>query len=399
MAPARALIAAFVLTFSVNALGAVVDIPARQGTVRVLYESPVAPTAVLAVIAGNDGTFGIRDDGSMPTRTAECSPFARNRADFIARGYAVLLVDRASDGVIYDPHDIAAAIAYARRQANVPVWITGGSNSTQVTWDMAVGLPPIDPVGMVFFSPQAVDTHDATAYGRPTLVVTHRDDLSADARPLLLRIGDSPDVQGVTLAGGSAGGCRYHLFQGLDAQFIGAVTEFTSRYTSTLAARHAASTAEAVEYYHAGLDHYFITHLSAEMAALDAGDTIKGWMRTGQSFRVAAMASATTSPVCRFYIPPQLGNSHFYGRGVEECGETASKNPAFVQEDGQFFHLWLPAAGECPLGTVPVYRVFSNRADANHRYATRLETRDAMVAAGWVAEGDGPDRVVMCASW
>lgn len=398
MAPSRMLVVALVLTLSCHALAAVVDVPSRQGSVRVLYESPAAPSALLAVIAGNDGTFGIRDDGSMPTRTAECSPFARNRADFIARGYAVLLVDRASDGVVYDPHDIAAAIAYARRQASVPVWITGGSNSTQVNWDMAVGLPAIDPIGMVFFSPQAVDTHDATAYARPTLVVTHRDDLSADARPLLLQIGDRPDVQSVTLAGGSAGGCRHHLFQGLDAQFIDAVTDFASRYTPTLAAAYAASTAEAVEYYHGELDHYFITHRSAEIATLDAGATIKGWIRTGHSFRVAATPSATTSPVCRFYIPPQFGNSHFYGRGVDECGETASKNPAFVQEDSQFFHLSLPTAGECPLGTVPVYRVFSNRADANHRYTTRLELRDAMVAAGWIAEGDGPDLVVMCAS-
>jgi hypothetical protein len=46
---------------------------------------------------------------------------------------------------------------------------------------------------------------------------------------------------------------------------------------------------------------------------------------------------------------------------------------------------------------VPVYRVFSNRADANHRYTTSRATRDLMVTKGWVAEGDGPDIVVMCA--
>jgi hypothetical protein len=46
---------------------------------------------------------------------------------------------------------------------------------------------------------------------------------------------------------------------------------------------------------------------------------------------------------------------------------------------------------------VPVYRVYSNRADANHRYTTERAVRDAMVAKGWLAEGDGPDTVVMCA--
>ena len=45
---------------------------------------------------------------------------------------------------------------------------------------------------------------------------------------------------------------------------------------------------------------------------------------------------------------------------------------------------------------VPVYRVFSNRPDANHRYMTDAALRDQMVSRGWLAEGDGPDRVVMC---
>ena len=50
-----------------------------------------------------------------------------------------------------------------------------------------------------------------------------------------------------------------------------------------------------------------------------------------------------------------------------------------------------------PAGTAPVDRVFSNRADANHRYMTDRALRDQMVASGWLAEGDGPDLVVMCA--
>ena len=35
--------------------------------------------------------------------------------------------------------------------------------------------------------------------------------------------------------------------------------------------------------------------------------------------------------------------------------------------------------------------------DANHRYMTDRTVRDQMVAKGWLAEGDGPDLVVMCA--
>jgi hypothetical protein len=43
-----------------------------------------------------------------------------------------------------------------------------------------------------------------------------------------------------------------------------------------------------------------------------------------------------------------------------------------------------------------VYRVWNNRADTNHRYTTDRAARDAMVAAGWIAEGYGNDAVIMC---
>ena len=51
----------------------------------------------------------------------------------------------------------------------------------------------------------------------------------------------------------------------------------------------------------------------------------------------------------------------------------------------------------CPRDTNLVYRVFSNRPDANHRYMISNAIRSQMVAQGWLAEGDGPDLVVMCA--
>ena len=60
-------------------------------------------------------------------------------------------------------------------------------------------------------------------------------------------------------------------------------------------------------------------------------------------------------------------------------------------------NMLLPVNGSCPTAAVPIYRVFSNRADANHRYMTDRGVRDQMVASGWLAEGDGPDLVAMCA--
>ena len=127
---------------------------------------------------------------------------------------------------------------------------------------------------------------------------------------------------------------------------------------------------EVVEYYNANLDHYFITWVQDEINKLDAGTVIKGWPRTGKTFKPYALAQAGTSPVCRFYIPPGLGDSHFFGRGTAECDATGAKNPSFVLEDPAFMQMFLPTLGVCPANTTQVYRVFSNRPDANHRYMT-----------------------------
>lgn len=155
-----------------------------------------------------------------------------------------------------------------------------------------------------------------------------------------------------------------------------------------------------IEFHHAGLDHYFISALAPDIDALDSG-RLPGWQRTGQAFRVypsQAAGGAGVTPVCRIIIPPPHGDSHFFGRSVQECEETLAKFPFMSQETPAAFFITLPTLGTCPDGTVPVYRAFSNRADANHRYMIDPAIREQMVQQGWAAEGDGPDLVVMCAA-
>jgi len=165
------------------------------------------------------------------------------------------------------------------------------------------------------------------------------------------------------------------------------------RYTKS----GAATPVTVVEYYNATLDHYFITWVAAEQANLDAGNTPTRWTRTGLSFKTYTTPQTGASPVCRYYIPPAKGDSHFFGRGTQECNATGQANPTFILESPDFMHMFLPLAGTCPASTTPVYRVFSNRPDANHRYMTDRAVRDQMAAKGWLVEGDGPDAVVMCA--
>jgi hypothetical protein len=156
--------------------------------------------------------------------------------------------------------------------------------------------------------------------------------------------------------------------------------------------------AEAVEYYHPGLDHWFVTAAPADIEALDSG-RLTGWQRTGESFGTYPTARPGFESVCRFYIPPALGDSHFISASPDECAEVRRRFPAYVEEAPSFMAEALPdpAIGACASGLVPVYRVWNRRADSNHRYTTRVALRDEMIARGGVSEGYGPDGVAMCA--
>jgi photosystem II stability/assembly factor-like uncharacterized protein len=156
-----------------------------------------------------------------------------------------------------------------------------------------------------------------------------------------------------------------------------------------------------IEYYAASLDHYFMASvLQRDVAALDSG-AIPGWARTGQTFRgfPSSGPPSAATPVCRFYIPPVYGDSHFYSASPTECDQVRAKYPFFVYESGNAFYVYLPDTntGACPQATIPVYRVWDKRVDTNHRYTIDLAVRDQMVARGWVAEGYGPNQAIMCA--
>jgi hypothetical protein len=177
-----------------------------------------------------------------------------------------------------------------------------------------------------------------------------------------------------------------------------------SRIAATIFAVACATAASAqgtlvdvVEFYNATLDHYFISSLPADIAALDSG-TLKGWARTGQVFKAYDAPAAGTSPVCRFYLPPASGDSHFYSASPVECAEVAAKFPAFSYESQSVMHVGLPdaATGACSPGWAPVYRLWNQRADSNHRYTTDRGLRSQMLAQGYVAEGYGPEGVAMC---
>lgn len=173
----------------------------------------------------------------------------------------------------------------------------------------------------------------------------------------------------------------------------------------------------AREFYHRALDRYFVTALAAEIEALESGRVV-GWEWTGGGFQVIAssdlslttlpLRQQTVRPVCRFYLPPGTGSSHFLSASPEECAAIAVRYPQFVLESPAAFYATLPdpLTGECPTALDPggdffyqwlaVYRLWDARTGGGHRYVADRARRDVLVAAGWVSEGYGEPGVAFC---
>jgi hypothetical protein len=154
----------------------------------------------------------------------------------------------------------------------------------------------------------------------------------------------------------------------------------------------------SIEFYHQGFDHYFVAATAQDIIDLDTGAQ-PGWTRTGYGFNVWDGAGANDVPVCRYYIPPGSGDSHFFSASAHECAVAPVMFPSIVKESDAAFNMGLPdsGTGACASNEVPVYRLWNGRYDSNHRYTTSTTIKALMIANGYVAEGYGADQVAMCA--
>ena len=154
----------------------------------------------------------------------------------------------------------------------------------------------------------------------------------------------------------------------------------------------------AVEFYHAGFDHYFITTLASEIAKLDSG-SIGGWQRTGLFFPVWPLATSGAQPVCRFWSGQRFApkSSHFYTPFAPECA-TVKANPDWTYEGDVM--AWKPpdAGGNCAAADRPLYRVYNDGQGGapNHRYYSDANLHAEMQYRGWKFEGNASTRVFAC---
>ena len=91
---------------------------------------------------------------------------------------------------------------------------------------------------------------------------------------------------------------------------------------------------DVIEYYNALFDRYFITSFGPEIDALDAG-LIAGWTRTGRHFAAYPPGTGGANPVCRFYLPPALGNAHFFSASPEECAFVRAIFAGSIEESAE----------------------------------------------------------------
>jgi len=148
-----------------------------------------------------------------------------------------------------------------------------------------------------------------------------------------------------------------------------------------------------VEYFNAGFGHYFMTADTDEITGLDAGAYNFAFLRTQRTFNAWDAQAAGTVPVCRFFTTPGTfgtKSSHFYTANPVECDGLKS-NPNWVYEKIAFY-IAVPAAGVCPAGTTPVYRMYNHGQTGapNHRFTTDFLTyQDFTTTKSWDPEGIG----------
>jgi pimeloyl-ACP methyl ester carboxylesterase len=229
----------------------VVDIPTRPGvTQRLLVLVPPAPKAAVILFAGGHGGLQIAADGSLVWGKGNF--LMRSRQLFVDQGLLTVIIDAPSDrqsfpflaGFRQGPEhaaDVQAAIAWARQQSGLPVWLVGTSRGTQSVAAVATRLARADgPDGLVLTSTILTDPREPSVPAMaleklsiPVLVVHHELDgcklcAYSEIPHLMNKLGAMPAKQLLTFRDGISRGdpCEamaYHGFNGIESEVVGQI--------------------------------------------------------------------------------------------------------------------------------------------------------------------------------
>lgn len=234
----------------------VVDIPTRPGvTQRMVVIKPEKPKAAVILFAGGHGGLQISSTGDF--KWGEGNFLVRSRRLFASNGLMVVVVDAPSDRqnppylggfrqTLEHVADIRAVIAWAKRQADIPVWLVGTSRGTQSTAFIATQLASADggPDGIVLSSTMLSDKPGNRPVPEmplekiriPVLIVHHRQDGCRhcqydDLSRLTEKLTNAPRKELLTFEGGKNRGdpCEamaYHGFNGIEQDVVNKITDW-----------------------------------------------------------------------------------------------------------------------------------------------------------------------------
>jgi hypothetical protein len=240
----------------------VVDLPTRPGVrQRMLVVQPEKPAAVLVLMTGGNGHIGIYDNGSMRN---EGNFLVRSRALFVQRGYAVVLLDTPSDRnsppYLADSFreseehaaDIGAAVAWARKKWDLPVWLVGTSRGTQSVAYAGTALTGSSaPDGLVLTSTVLGSSRFGQSTARPVqelaldklrvpVLVTHHEQdqcqvCSPALLPALMAKLPSASSRLITYQGGRSVGnfCEafaFHGYNGIEDKVVADIAAFVAAH-------------------------------------------------------------------------------------------------------------------------------------------------------------------------
>ena len=226
----------------------VVDLPLGAGlTQRVLYDAPPHPRATLVMLPGGSGDVGVRRGGDL---RHDDNFVVRTRADWVARGYAVLIpdtVDRANLRGVRSSPAYAALVdglaAYAHSRARAPVFLLGTSQGTIAGMNGAAHAQSGLISGVVLtesvsvpgrLSRETVFDADPKDVRVPVLVVANLEDDCALAPPsmaprIAAAMTRSSNIHVLDVRGGvqqsekACGSLSPHGYYGIEGQVVGAI--------------------------------------------------------------------------------------------------------------------------------------------------------------------------------
>lgn len=263
---ASSLAIGFVLFFPISGVRAdetLVCLPTRtEVTQSFLLEVPDQAKAAVLLFAGSAGHLGLESVDGRP-RIANGNNFlVRSRHLFAQAGLIVATLDAPSDqsgGMdaafrLSPEHaeDVAAVVAYLRKQASLPVWLVGTSQGTLSVARVGAQLGhQIDGVALTSsisrsggrqsyhgaVAPQGVLTLGLEGLAVPVLVLAHADDACGvtpadDASRIIDHLEQSPRKSLRVLHGGDpprSGPCdalSAHGYLGIEPEAVQAIADF-----------------------------------------------------------------------------------------------------------------------------------------------------------------------------